>query len=68
MWTQAMMPELATWKSFEVSRRRGITDTNRSQNVEKESKGRNLNIGWSSPAVSSVISARKPKSYEVLFA
>ena len=30
--------------------------------MEKESKRRNLHIGWSLPAVSSVISARKPKS------
>lgn len=62
MWTQAMMPALATWKSFAVSRSRGIIDTNGSQNVEKESKGRNLCIGWSLPAGSSVITARKPKS------
>lgn len=61
MWTQAMMPELVAWcRSFEVTRGHDIIDTNSPQYVEKERKGRSLNIQCSLWAVSSAFQVFQP--------
>lgn len=66
MWTEAMMPELAAWWQFEVSRGHGI---NRYEQTPicgewNESKGRSLSIQCSLWAVSSASSVGKSKSYK----